>query len=83
MAKFQSTRPVWGATADVFAEAAARTFQSTRPVWGATTISIVDGLTYPAISIHAPRVGRDDANATLLIWGFVFQSTRPVWGATV
>ena len=35
------------------------TFQSTRPVWGATSICLL-----PAklrnISIHAPRVGRDD-----------------------
>ena len=36
LAQFQSTRPVWGATA-TFAELYAKwTFQSTRPVWGAT-----------------------------------------------
>ena len=35
-------------------------FQSTRPVWGATDLH---GLVVPCIrvSIHAPRVGRDDA----------------------
>ena len=35
--RFQSTRPVWGATPIIFAGAAIFTsFQSTRPVWGAT-----------------------------------------------
>ena len=34
-------------------------FQSTRPVWGATALkATVDGSI--TISIHAPRVGRDD-----------------------
>ena len=40
----------------------ARRFQSTRPVWGATTAS-VSIFASPCISIHAPRVGRDDSQA--------------------
>ena len=33
-------------------------FQSTRPAWGATTYDeLIAGV--PAISIHAPRMGRD------------------------
>ena len=60
MAKFQSTRPVWGATAmpsrftTLFL-----IFQSTRPVWGATHMTgCLHGIRM--ISIHAPRVGRDN-----------------------
>ena len=34
--KFQSTRPVWGATAVPHLEWDRDEFQSTRPVWGAT-----------------------------------------------
>ncbi len=56
-------------------------FQSTRPVRGATHDTvIVDQLV--AVSIHAPRAGRDvslDALNTHQLW---FQSTRPVRGAT-
>ena len=38
----------------------ARAFQSTRPVWGATTSDNTDS-PIVAVSIHAPRVGRDTA----------------------
>ena len=34
--RFQSTRPVWGATSYLFNENRRSEFQSTRPVWGAT-----------------------------------------------
>ena len=34
---FQSTRPVWGATAGITLCAVLARFQSTRPVWGATS----------------------------------------------
>ena len=56
--QFQSTRPVWGATLaglPIFDHAK---FQSTRPVWGATSIAWLSLSGY-AVSIHAPRVGRD------------------------
>ena len=56
-------------------------FQSTRPVWGATRGS--PGLRrLQDISIHAPRVGRDEPRAAKLDRQPRFQSTRPVWGAT-
>ena len=58
--EFQSTRPVWGATFEIWCEVT-RTyqFQSTRPVWGAT--GAPDNISPEMdISIHAPRVGRDD-----------------------
>ena len=58
-ASFQSTRPGWGAT-QARRGGFTRTveFQSTRPVWGATLVEIHIAFAI-AISIHAPRVGRD------------------------
>ena len=38
-------------------------------------------MTFP-ISIHAPRVGRDDLPDMDYVIEAQFQSTRPVWGAT-
>ena len=58
-----------------------RKFQSTRPVWGATFIASLSP-DFLAISIHAPRVGRDYGQAYLTRYAAIFQSTRPVWGAT-
>ena len=56
-------------------------FQSTRPAWGATARKCLarGGL---AISIHAPRVGRDTTEDEKPKQGTTFQSTRPAWGAT-
>ena len=58
LARFQSTRPVWGATSFTPFPASSTSFQSTRPVWGATEgfVALSGPLT---ISIHAPRMGRD------------------------
>ena len=79
--KFQSTRPVWGATSADMLRMFYIIFQSTRPVWGATPSCVVQGR-FLVISIHAPRVGRD-ATACGPRWtAHAFQSTRPVWGAT-
>ena len=57
-AEFQSTRPVWGATQEVFRIMFFNKFQSTRPVWGATK-SMLSSNNTNQVSIHAPRVGRD------------------------
>ena len=58
-ATFQSTRPVWSATPALWHRCRPAAFQSTRPVWGATTqTERSDDMS--DISIHAPRVGRDD-----------------------
>ena len=55
-------------------------FQSTLPAWG-ETLCHWDADTMIAISIHSPRVGRDewrlDKEAV-----FQFQSTLPAWGET-
>ena len=56
--EFQSTRPVWGATDSGCSCSKAVKFQSTRPVWGATGTCSPFCVAY-AVSIHAPRVGRD------------------------
>ena len=37
---------------------------------------------FSKISIHAPRMGRDDARSAPVLRLLLFQSTRPVWGAT-
>ena len=56
--KFQSTRPVRGATQEAERKQTAKTFQSTRPVRGATDPEQAAG-SPERISIHAPRAGRD------------------------
>ena len=56
--KFQSTRPVRGATASSQLQSARILFQSTRPVRGATQ-KVRDGDHLTGVSIHAPRAGRD------------------------
>ena len=55
---FQSTRPVRGATLIRSITACGLSFQSTRPVRGATSDPIQRHTRY-AVSIHAPRAGRD------------------------
>ena len=55
---FQSTRPVWGATTVRAVFFDRNVFQSTRPVWGATSCHRCRRVRC-AVSIHAPRVGRD------------------------
>ena len=59
----------------------AHLFQSTRPVWGATGL-VIRVPDHTAISIHAPRVGRDSVISQSSSARDKFQSTRPVWGAT-
>ena len=80
---FQSTLPVWGATACIsIAITPDKLFQSTLPVWGATGCILFRLFFNAFISIHAPRVGSDltvDDDGLAIR---VFQSTLPVWGAT-
>ena len=57
---FQSTLPVWGGTSRKAGTALQTVlFQSTLPVWGGTAVSTTSQ-THTIISIHPPRVGRDD-----------------------
>ena len=57
-------------------------FQSTRPAWGATRGAELIEEARHAISIHAPRMGRDLTIRAHCLPGQQFQSTRPAWGAT-
>ena len=57
---FQSTRPAWGATSRGLGRLPEDSqFQSTRPAWGATKAAR-EAQQVICVSIHAPRVGRDD-----------------------
>ena len=56
-------------------------FQSTLPVWGATMLR-ARSLPKGYVSIHAPRVGSDQAVGSRIYQMSRFQSTLPVWGAT-
>ena len=64
MTLFQSTRPVWGATQSDAIARMHELFQSTRPVWGATP-EVWSQITDDIVSIHAPRVGRDEVRQRL------------------
>jgi len=78
---FQFTRPAWGATPSAVRAVDLATFQFTRPAWGATAERGWRGKGH-LVSIHAPRVGRDNTRSNP-IESSEFQFTRPAWGATV
>ena len=80
-ARFQSTRPVWGATRGWKKQYNGAKFQSTRPVWGATAPTGSPAERSPNFNPRAPCGARHDV-AILILSVIEFQSTRPVWGAT-
>jgi len=74
---FQSTPPVWGATVSVaLAAIQAFWFQSTPPVWGAT-LHLLHHPGAMVVSIHAPRVGSDQATPTSAIPTICFNPRPP------
>ena len=83
-ARFQSTRPVWGATTLQELEFVGQVMHISihAPLTGcdAEHIHILFGFHH--ISIHAPHAGRDSYSNGSLTNEQVFQSTRPVRGAT-
>ena len=81
-AVFQSTLPVWGATATLYRHFPVyRIFQSTLPVWGATLIAYLN-VRYKHFNPRSPCGERRQRQAELP--GVLeFQSTLPVWGATI
>jgi len=79
--EFQSTRPVWGATAIMARISFTKAISIHAPRVGRDHYAAPLG-SWLVISIHAPRVGRDARGAVLAGWAAAFQSTRPVWGAT-
>ena len=80
--KFQTTRPVWGATTITVAGAVVYDkFQSTRPVWGATCVTCWRTTAVTYFNPRAPCGARHRQPRQPEQHG-EFQSTRPVWGAT-
>ena len=57
--RFQSTLPAWGETGMSLARIADELFQSTLPAWGETGSAAIK-IPASGISIHSPRMGRDD-----------------------
>ena len=80
--RFQSTRPVWGATLVPESYLSPQDISIHAPRVGRDLLEYDQHVLLLAISIHAPRVGRDDVAAGLKQAAATFQSTRPVWGAT-
>ena len=80
--EFQSTHPVWGATAvtDILCPFLGR-FNPRTPC-GVRRDSSWCKHSGPEVSIHAPRVGCDGLHNVFYIPTKGFQSTHPVWGAT-
>ena len=81
--EFQSTLPVWGATAVVGHSSIRSNISIHAPRVGSDVRP--DGTLvsdYP-ISIHAPRVGSDPTWQSSMGLSSEFQSTLPVWGATL
>ena len=78
---FQSTLPVWGATAVNVIHAAGGRFQSTLPVWGATRLPRAAECRPCNFNPRSP-CGERRKNRNALRSSMRFQSTLPVWGAT-
>ena len=81
--KFQSTRPVRGATMIWDSWDSSNEFQSTRPVRGATwTLSVTKSASVPLFQSTRPVRGATHSGGISGSTG-IFQSTRPVRGATL
>ena len=81
-ARFQSTRPVRGATSRCQCSHGWWRYFNPRAPCGARLGDAQPVLVLDHISIHAPRAGRDPPAAGHLGRAAPFQSTRPVRGAT-
>ena len=80
---FQSTRPVWGATACKPPLPQSEVISIHAPRVGRDVSDVLLIASDISISIHAPRVGRDSMHLDVSMKKQTkFQSTRPVWGAT-
>ena len=73
---FQSTLPAWGETTSSAAFSFAAVFQSTLPAWGETA-PITIGTSGAEISIHSPRMGRDNTSAPQAAHGGDFNPLSP------
>ena len=77
---FQSTRPVWGATSEIFGRTLAIRFNPRAPCGARHFV----GAAYSQGFSFNPRApcGARHSDALSKMSKSVFQSTRPVWGAT-
>ena len=80
--KFQSTRPVRGATCASAGGRQAGIGFNPRAPCGARQNIFLSPFADCVVSIHAPRAGRDDRGTLRDAIEVLFQSTRPVRGAT-
>ena len=80
---FQSTLPVWGATALENTRTIRMVISIHAPRVGSDEDALHASAFASLISIHAPRVGSDPLLLQHPVWVLRFQSTLPVWGATV
>ena len=79
---FQSTRPIRGATLEVYFYQSLFYHFNPRAPYGARHNRLSDNMLCNNISIHAPHTGRDyDMNKNTMK-AIQFQSTRPIRGAT-
>ena len=79
---FQSTLPAWGETGARWKRRKAAIFQSTLPAWGETRPAAPEDHK-GHISIHSPRMGRDEFVRITTVSHELFQSTLPAWGETL
>ena len=79
---FQSTHPVWGATAFNGHKVLDVAISIHAPRMGCDLLNLKYIAVVFIISIHAPRMGCDVAGRMTARRSAGFQSTHPVWGAT-
>ncbi len=80
--RFQSTHPGWGATLLAFRCFGSSLHFNPRTPGGVRRCARNQSITFPFISIHAPRVGCDVICYCINKERQTFQSTHPGWGAT-
>ena len=78
---FQSTHPVWDATARATFPATSFLFQSTHPVWDATRSAVIEAISCGFQSTHPVWDATTGAKSATSVKSR-FQSTHPVWDAT-
>ena len=81
--RFQSSRPVGGATVARWFSWAVMIYFNPRAPWGARHHQRSRPASVSAISILAPRGGRDSLSLSYTQLNGEFQSSRPVGGATI
>ncbi len=79
--KFQSTRPLRGATTKLLISLSKSCISIHAPLAGRDQTAGLSANDY-MISIHAPLAGRDATMSQIMLGVVPFQSTRPLRGAT-